>query len=74
MILGVNLLQSAVHQIGHSLGLHHSTVSGSVMAPNYAYQADFKLHSDDVQGIQFLYGETWMSRCTDTIIENIDLL
>ena len=45
----------ALHEIGHSLGLDHSTVAGSVMQANYA-GARRTLHADDIAGIQTIYG------------------
>ena len=54
---GVNLLQTAVHELGHSLGLDHSRVRGSIMFPSYGgYQHNLKLHEDDIRGVQALYG------------------
>ena len=54
---GVNLLQVAVHEFGHSLGLLHSNVEDAIMYAYYpGYIPDLKLHSDDIAGIQHLYG------------------
>lgn len=44
-----------LHELGHSLGLGHSDVVGSVMEPTYA-GARRSLHADDIAGIQALYG------------------
>ncbi|MEY4545255.1 MAG: hypothetical protein RL685_1450 [Pseudomonadota bacterium] len=50
-----DLVTVAAHEIGHALGLGHSTVAGSIMLPAYGGPHRF-LHSDDIAGIQFLYG------------------
>jgi len=55
---GVSLLMTAAHEIGHSLGLGHSNVRNSLMAPFYrGYDPNLQLSEDDVRGIQALYGE-----------------
>ncbi|GAU98818.1 hypothetical protein RvY_09911 [Ramazzottius varieornatus] len=53
---GVNLLQVAVHELGHALGLDHSDVTAAVMAPFYdGFNPKFELHIDDIAGIRRLY-------------------
>ena len=55
---GTNLLQTAAHEFGHSLGLSHSDVRDALMAPFYrGWIADFELHPDDVEAIEALYGK-----------------
>ena len=47
----------AAHELGHSLGLGHSSVRDSLMAPFYQkYKPKFRLHQDDILAIQALYG------------------
>ena len=54
---GTNLLQTLTHEIGHSLGLYHSDVRDSVMAPFYrGFIPGFSLGRDDVKAVQALYG------------------
>lgn len=54
---GTNMFQVAAHEFGHSLGLSHTDERQALMAPYYrGYQPYFKLHSDDIDAIQSLYG------------------
>jgi len=55
---GTSLLMTASHELGHSLGLSHSNVRRSLMAPFYrGYEKDVSLDIDDIRGIQALYGD-----------------
>ena len=48
---GTNLLQTLTHEIGHSIGLAHSSVPQAVMFPfSGPYDPNFKLHTDDIGG------------------------
>ena len=68
---GTSLLMSASHELGHSLGLAHSNVRGSLMSPFYSgYKQDLSLHSDDMLAIQALYGGKGKTRTRNTLVTN----
>lgn len=50
----------ATHELGHALGLSHSSVSDATMYPSTAYcsQSNRTLAADDVAAIRSLYGTT----------------
>lgn len=53
----VRLLEVAIHEIGHGLGLDHSQDRQSVMYPDYnAGQIKVSLAQSDVDAIQYVYG------------------
>jgi len=55
---GVQVLNTLTHEFGHSLGLSHSRVPDSIMAPAYpGWNPNLRLAYDDIQGIQNLYGK-----------------
>ena len=45
----------ALHEIGHNLGLEHSNIQKSIMFP-YLLDGNNGLDSDDIAGIQAMYG------------------
>jgi len=58
--------QVAVREIGHSLGLKYSDKPSSAMFPTYhGFKPDFKLHQDDIDAIQALYGPPRVSNFPD---------
>ncbi|KAK3204768.1 hypothetical protein Dsin_018814 [Dipteronia sinensis] len=52
---GVDLMTVGLHELGHVLGLDHSTVEAAIMWPYLGAGATKGLNADDIQGIQALY-------------------
>lgn len=58
-----NLLAVATHELGHSMGLGHSSVGTSVMYPYYLTRwSPVQLDNDDVDGMQKIYGKCHFRR------------
>jgi hypothetical protein len=62
--MGIDFQAIVTHEVGHYIGLAHSTVDGSIMAPSYCQNADRcgmgtdaarALSDDDVAGVCALY-------------------
>jgi hypothetical protein len=51
----IDLVTVAAHEFGHSLGMRHSNVNGSLMFPSYGGPMR-TLHADDKAGIRSIYG------------------
>lgn len=51
----IDLFTVALHELGHCLGLRHSTVPESIMYPEYK-SSKRELDQDDIDGIQSVYG------------------
>ena len=53
----VRLIEIAIHEIGHGLGLYHSEGKAAIMFPTYdPYEVKIRLAKDDIDAIQELYG------------------
>ncbi|KAK4875144.1 hypothetical protein RN001_011566 [Aquatica leii] len=53
---GIDFFSVTLHELGHSLGLGHSTVSSAAMYPNYQYIPKSRgLDNDDKLGIAAIY-------------------
>jgi predicted Zn-dependent protease len=60
---GTNLLAVAVHEIGHVIGIGHSSEKKSVMNPMYTgYDPNLSLHADDINAAAYIYGKCRISR------------
>ena len=64
----------ATHEIGHSLGLAHSTKKSALMAPGSENLGIPQLDVDDVAAIQYLYGEPGEGRPHYDNIVDLDLI
>jgi hypothetical protein len=61
----IDLVVVAAHELGHSLGIKHSSVAGALLAPTYTVPHRF-LHRDDQAAVASLYGASgYLSRAGD---------
>ncbi|OIT35263.1 metalloendoproteinase 3-mmp [Nicotiana attenuata] len=67
-ISGVDLESVAVHEIGHLLGLDHSSKKEAIMFPTLSAGArKVELSSDDIEGVQMLYGSNPNNNGSSTV-------
>lgn len=57
---GVFFIETAIHEIGHTLGLKHNVIPFSIMSPfsvkNSYYKRNGHISNYDIRNIQFFYG------------------
>ncbi|MBI1850509.1 MAG: matrixin family metalloprotease [Planctomycetes bacterium] len=53
---GIDVQSVITHEIGHALGMGHSSVNGATMLPAYFGLAERTIEADDMAGIQSIYG------------------
>ncbi|KAF1760386.1 hypothetical protein GCK72_008635 [Caenorhabditis remanei] len=68
---GVNLFQTAVHEIGHLLGLEHSMdIRAAMFAAKRPYDPAFTLGDDDVRAIRSLFPKNDSGEEGDDVSQN----
>ena len=67
---GLYIEDIATHELGHALGLDHSGVADATMYPSLSWcsQELRTLASDDIAGIQSLYGSSTSSNTPPTVV------
>ena len=69
---GWDLETVAIHEFGHALGMAHSTVNTAEMYAYYTYTGQ-QLSTDDIQGIQAIYGAAVADPDNNTLATAIDI-